>query len=198
MLGKLLSFVIGGGVKAVSEAVTPFTGDKVQAEDNRHDESIARLSQYTAEFADRQGRTWWDSFIDGLNRLPRPLMAFGVISLFIWASADPARFAASAQAWALIPDEMWIVLGAIITFFFGDRTLLGMRRGKGPTPEQVRAVLDTQRSIADMLPATPPPPDSATPTVPDTRYRAEMADASKPLSNAVIEEWNRRRRQGAD
>ncbi|MFV3131956.1 3TM-type holin [Niveispirillum sp. KHB5.9] len=196
MLGKLFSFVVGGGVKAVSDAITPFTGDKVQDEDNRHDEAVGRLAQFTAEFADRSNRTWWDSFIDGLNRLPRPAMALGVIGLFVWASADPVRFAASAQAWALIPDEMWIVLGAIITFFFGDRTLLGMRKGKGPTPDQVKAVLDTQRSIANMLPAMPPPPDDATPRVADTRYRAEMGDNAKPLSNAVIEEWNRRRKQG--
>lgn len=193
MLGRLLSFVVGGGAKAVSDAITPFTGNKVQVEDHRHDENLGRLSQFTAEFTDRQNRTWWDSLIDGLNRLPRPTMALGVIALFVWASVDPVRFAASAQAWALIPDEMWLVLGAIITFFFGDRTLLGMRRGKGPSVEQVRAVLDTRRTIDNLVPAAPIP-DDATPVVPDSRYRAEMADKAAPLSNAVIEEWNRRRR----
>lgn len=193
MLGKLLSFVIGGGAKAVSDAITPFTGDKVQSEADIHDEYVGRLAQYTAEFADRQNRTGWDSLVDGINRLPRPLMAFGVIALFVWASVDPVRFAAAAQAWALIPDEMWLVLGAIVTFFFGDRTLLGMRRSGGPTPDQVRAVLETRRATANLLPAVPAS-DDATPAIPDARYRAEMADTSTPLSNTVIEEWNRRQR----
>lgn len=185
MLGKLLSLLIGGGAKAISDAITPFTGDKVQSEGDRHDENVGRLAQYAAEFADRQNRTGWDSLVDGLNRLPRPLMAFGVIALFVWASLDPVRFAAAAQAWALIPDEMWVVLGAIVTFFFGDRTLQGMRRSQGPTPDQVKAVLDTQRAITQLQPA-----------VSQQHYQAEMADTSKPLSNAVIDEWNRRRRQG--
>jgi hypothetical protein len=188
----------------------PFVGDKLlprvlpdkdKAEENRNAEAEARLAQFGAEFAPRDNRTWWDSFIDGLNRLPRPVMALGVIALFIWASVDPVRFAASAQAWALIPDEMWLVLGAIVTFFFGDRTLIGMRKSAGPTPDQLRQVLDTQRQIAALDPAlTPTPPsaapDSATPPVGEPRYQREMQDNSRPLSNDVIAEWNRRRKAG--
>ncbi|MFV3130358.1 3TM-type holin [Niveispirillum sp. KHB5.9] len=183
MLTKLLQTVIGGGVQAVASAITPFTGDKVQDEQGRHAEMLARFQQFGAEFADRQARTWWDSFIDGLNRLPRPAMALGVIGIFVWASADPVGFAAAAQAWALIPEEMWIVLGAVITFFFGDRTLLASRRSRGPTMEQVQAVLDTQRKIAAMRPVAPVDPD---------RYAREMADRDTPLSDDVIREWNRR------
>lgn len=188
MLSKLLQAVIGGGAQAVAGAITPFTGDKVQEEQSRHGEALARLQQFGAEFADRQGRTWWDSFIDGLNRLPRPAMALGVIGIFVWASADPAGFAAAAQAWALIPDEMWIVLGAVITFFFGDRTLLAARRSRGPGIDQVRAVMDT-RAALDRLRASRPV--AAAPVDP-ARYAAAMADTDKPLSDDMIREWNRR------
>lgn len=188
MLGKIVQAIIGGGAQAVAAAVTPFTGDKVQEETSRHGEMLALFQQYGAEFADRQNRTWWDSFIDGLNRLPRPAMALGVIAIFVWASVDPVGFAAAAQAWALIPEEMWIVLGAIVTFFFGDRTLLAARRSKGPTAEQLRAVLATQAEIQAMRPTPPDLP----PPMDEAAYQAEMADKSAPLSDAAIREWNRR------
>lgn len=183
MLGRLVQALLGGGAQAVAAAVTPFTGDRVQEEQGRHGEMLARFQQFGAEFADRQNRTWWDSFIDGLNRLPRPAMALGVVGIFVWASADPAGFAVAAQAWALIPDEMWVVLGAVIAFFFGDRTLLSARRSRAPTPEQVQAVLATRARLETLRPAAPVDPD---------RYTREMADRGTPLSDEVIREWNRR------
>lgn len=187
MLNKLLQALVGGGAQALAGAITPFTGDRTQDETSRHGEMLARFQQFGAEFADRQGRNWWDSFIDGLNRLPRPAMALGVIGIFVWASADPVGFAAAAQAWSLIPEEMWVVLGAIIAFFFGDRTLLAARRGKGPSLEQVQAVLATQRQIEATRAPTPMDPD---------QYKAEMADRDTPLSEAAIREWNRRNGAG--
>ncbi|MBP7338686.1 3TM-type holin [Niveispirillum sp.] len=183
MLGRMVQAMIGVGAQAVAAAVTPFVGDKLQDEASRHGEMLARFQQFGAEFADRQNRTGWDSFIDGLNRLPRPAMALGVIGIFVWASADPAGFAVAAQAWSLIPEEMWIVLGAIIAFFFGDRTLLSARRGKAPTAEHVGAVLAARARLEKLRPDPAADPD---------RYDREMADRGNPLSDAVIQEWNRR------
>lgn len=191
MFGKIAQAIIGGGAQAVAAAITPFTGDKVQDETSRHAEMLARFQQFGAEFTDRQNRTWWDSFIDGLNRLPRPAMALGVIGIFVWASADPVSFAAAAQAWALIPDEMWVVLGAVIAFFFGDRTLLAARQARGPTVEQVAAVMATRQQMERVRPAavTPSPPLAP---MDEGRYQAEMADRDRPLSDEAIREWNRR------
>ncbi|WP_133065434.1 3TM-type holin [Niveispirillum lacus] len=188
MLGKVLGALVGGGAQAMAAAVTPFTGDRLQDEASRHGEMLARFQQYGVEFADRQNRTGWDSFIDGLNRLPRPAMALGVIGMFVWASADPAGFAVAAQAWALIPEEMWIVLGAIITFFFGDRTLLSIRRIGGPSAEQVAAVL-AARARLDQTRAERSPD----PAVSAEQYDRAMADPDIPLSDEIIQEWNRRR-----
>lgn len=179
----------------------PFIGDKLlprvlqnkdQVEDNSHKESVARLDQFAAEFSDKTNRTWWDSFVDGLNRLPRPLMAFGVMAIFIWASIDPVAFTAAAQAWALIPENMWLILSAIVVFFFGDRTLKGFQKPNMPTVDQVKQVLKTQEEINKLsLPEPTPEP------VTEERYQREMADESKPLSNEVILEWNRRRSNAA-
>ena len=36
------------------------------------------------------GAGWFDRLVNGLNRLPRPLLAFGTLGLFIYAMIDPA------------------------------------------------------------------------------------------------------------
>lgn len=34
------------------------------------DRDVSVLNQFSSEFHERNKRTWWDSFVDGLNRLP--------------------------------------------------------------------------------------------------------------------------------
>ena len=56
-----------------------------------------------------------------MNRLPRPAMALGTLALFLSAMHDPAWFAARMQALALVPEPLWWLLGAIVSFDFGAR-----------------------------------------------------------------------------
>ena len=63
----------------------------------------------------------FDRFVDGLNRLPRPMMALGVIGLFAAAMGDPDWFAARMAGIALVPEPLWWLLGAIVSFYFGAR-----------------------------------------------------------------------------
>jgi hypothetical protein len=35
-------------------------------------QDLASLEQFAVECQPRPSHTWWDSFIDGLNRVPRP------------------------------------------------------------------------------------------------------------------------------
>ena len=67
----------------------------------------------------RKGR--FDRFMDGLNRLPRPFLAFGVLGLFVAALVDPVWFAARMQGIALVPEPLWWLLGVIVSFYFGAR-----------------------------------------------------------------------------
>ncbi|HLT01265.1 MAG TPA: 3TM-type holin, partial [Geminicoccaceae bacterium] len=67
-------------------------------------QDLASLQQFAAEFQSRNNRTRWDSFIDGLNRLPRPLITLSVGSFFVLAPLDPLRFAQVARAYELMPD----------------------------------------------------------------------------------------------
>lgn len=197
-MGFPLATLLGGGlIESVAGAVTGiakvFGGDKSAREAAAHQQvmgeqarDIAGLGQFAAEFAPRSNRTWWDSLVDGLNRLPRPLAAFGAMGLMIWCPVDPMGFTIAMQAYDLMPDWLWGLIGTVLAFFFGGRMVAS--RGTRPTAAAVRQVLETQRQVAAMQPAAPPT---------EAQYQAEMADETRPLSNAVIEEWNRRRRAAA-
>ncbi len=68
-----------------------------------------------------QGSLGYNHLIDAMNRLPRPLMALLTLAAFIVAGLNPPWFEARMQALALVPEPMWWIIGAIITFFFGAR-----------------------------------------------------------------------------
>jgi len=97
------------------------THEAVMAEMGR---DLASLQQFSTEFHSRQNRTWWDSFIDGLNRLPRPLIAAAVLGFFVLAPLDPQRFLEIAKAYELMPPGYWGLLSVVITFYFGGRMQL--------------------------------------------------------------------------
>ena len=80
----------------------------------------ATLEQFAAEFA-RQQRGPFDRFMDGVNRLPRPMLALGTLGLFVSAMVDPLWFAARMQGIALVPEPLWWLLGVIVSFYFGAR-----------------------------------------------------------------------------
>ena len=79
----------------------------------------AAIDQFESEF--RTSRSRLDRFVDGLNRLPRPAMAFGVLVLFIAVMLDPIWFADRMAGLSLVPEPLWWLLGAIVSFYFGSR-----------------------------------------------------------------------------
>lgn len=192
---SLLSTIIGGGVegvgKAVSGVVSTIWGDKGAEQAAIHNENMATLTQYAAEFRKLEDRTLFDSFVDGVNRLIRPTIAGGTIGLFVYAVSDPLGFTGTMRALDLIPDQMWYILGAIIGFYFGARELQKHRDKKSHTERMAvaKAVIADQKTIASMKTAASP----GSALIDDETFQREMADTSKPLSNAAIAEWNRRR-----
>lgn len=192
MIKQLLGLFTGGlgaTAQGVARGVATFTGDKVQRESNVHDEQMAVLDQVGAEFLPRENRTWWDSLVDGLNRLIRPAAALTILyEVFIWPAVDPVGFAATMQAYALVPEWLALLAAQVLLLFFGGRMLdKWPRKLKGPSAAEVNAVLETQRKIRDLA-------NDNAPAMEDEAFQAAMADTSKPLSNAAIMEWNRRRR----
>ena len=141
LLGKLIPSVLGNTINRVADVVS-------QRGSNEHDEYTERLRQSGSYTGDH--RTWWDSLVDGINRLVRPCFTFGTIGLFVYSVVRPVEFHASMQALAAVPDPMWIILGTIVVFWFGEKKLAGLRKPKPPTAKEVGNVLESVRKIQEL------------------------------------------------
>jgi holin (3TMs family) len=114
---------LGRAARGVAEVFLPNAtdGQRLGAEAQK-----AALEQLGGEFAlDRRGL--FDRFVDGLNRLPRPMLAMGTLGLFVYAMVDPLGFAARMGGLAYVPDPLWWLLGAIVGFYFGAREMHYLR-----------------------------------------------------------------------
>lgn len=149
MWTQIIDAVGGGLLGGVDKVVKTIFGSEEARDQATANEDIQRLKQYAAEFSPRENRTWWDSLVDGLNRLPRPIMTFGVIWLFYSCMTDPAAFAVSMEALGLMPTSGWALLMTIVGFWFGGKFLGGLSKKatQAPDPEHVERVL----SLMDKL-----------------------------------------------
>ena len=105
-----------GGVGSLWKTVF---GSKLDRDKFDADDRASSKAQFAAEYG--HNRNWFDSLIDGLNRLPRPVFAFGTIYIFVMCWNDPEAFVAGAINLELMPQEAWWILGTIVVFFFGGR-----------------------------------------------------------------------------
>ena len=120
VVGDIFGSVFGAGRNVVAETAEVFRVNAEAQAQRDADASHAALAQFAAEFGGaRQG--WFDLLVDGLNRLPRPVMAFGVIGLFVSAAVDPVWFGSRMVGVAQVPEPLWWLLGAIVSFYFGAR-----------------------------------------------------------------------------
>ena len=122
----------------IKEIAEVFVGNKRErdatAAANEHDEQIELHKEQAAGYTYAvANRTWFDVFIDGLNRLPRPIMTLGVIWFIVWAAWKPAGFTETMQALGAMPEWMATIITVIIVFWFGSRTIAK------DIPEQVAA-----------------------------------------------------------
>lgn len=116
----LLSLLFGGGRNVIKETAEVFRVNTEAGDARDTAYRSAALQQFAAEFAvPRQGR--FDRFMDGLNRVPRPALAFGTLGLMVSAMVDPLWFASRMQGISLVPEPLWWLLGAIVSFYFGAR-----------------------------------------------------------------------------
>lgn len=120
MISSLLKMLFGGDRNVIQQTAEVFRENAEAAAQRGADLDAATLNQFAAEFRHSR-RGWFDRFVDGLNRLPRPALAFGTIALFVSAMASPLWFAERMQGLALVPEPLWWLMGAIISFYFGAR-----------------------------------------------------------------------------
>ena len=90
---------------------------------------IDRLAA-SPQAAGAQAATRFDALIDALNRLPRPLAAFGAIGLILYALAAPESFVRRMEAFSSMPEPLWWLLGAIFSLHFGAREAHHFRAGR--------------------------------------------------------------------
>jgi len=107
------------GIPLIGGLIKTIFGSKQQRDQNDAAAFQSIHSQFANEFG--HSRNWFDSLIDGLNRLPRPIFAFGTIYIFWLCIEYPIKFQNSALALQAMPQEGWWILGTIIVFFFGGR-----------------------------------------------------------------------------
>lgn len=120
MIGKILSFLGGGTLERMSKI---FFGNREAREHNAHSENIAGFEQYAAEFQDKSNRTWWDSLVDGINRLMRPTGFFSIVAYFVICIVDPEYGALITVPLAQIPELMWYLCFIIFGFLFPSRLI---------------------------------------------------------------------------
>lgn len=165
---------IGSAVGGVAEV---FVGNRAEREAAVHERAKAALEQFAGEGGAAVGR--FDAFVDGLNRLPRPMLALGTLGLFVYSMAEPDGFSRRMQGLDLVPEPLWWLLGAIVSFYFGARELHHHRTRPRTAPVLVAEQTPPAKFLSRLR-----KPAVTTTTV------AEV-DASDPDYNAAIEEWRR-------
>lgn len=162
LIGQLMSLVFGDGRNAVAETVEVFRENAEKSGARDSDFKNATLEQFAAEFAhSKQGL--FDRLIDGLNRLPRPLLAIGTIALFVCAMANPAWFASRMAGIALVPEPLWWLMGAIVSFYFGARHQVKGQEFQRSVAQTVAlgAALTSERGPSENIPAAIDADDNA-------------------------------------
>jgi len=138
---------LGDAARGLAETFVPSATKRMELS---AEAQMAALNQMGAEF-DSPGTGWFDRAVNGLNRLPRPMLAFGTIGLFIYAMVDPVRFAARMVGLNAVPEPLWWLLGAVVAFYFGARETHYFRNrpvSAPPTPGQPAAAEDNA-ALAD-------------------------------------------------
>ena len=139
LIERVFQVMFGGG-NVVRETAEVFRENAEAGAARGATVQMQAMRQYGEEFAvPRQGG--FDRFMDGVNRLPRPLLALGTLGLFVSAMVEPLWFSQRMQGIALVPEPLWWLLGAIVSFYFGAR-----HQAKGQ---------DFQRSIAATMARAP-------------------------------------------
>lgn len=185
LIASVFRSLFGGGRNLVAEAVEVFRPNAEAEASRAHDLDSAALDQFTAEFGARGGRGYFDRFMDGLNRLPRPMLVMGVFGILVWTAFDPIASAEMFTSWSIIPSEFWYVVLAIVTFYFGGRhqakvhevqeRLAGVAAG-------VPVMLDTLSDLEALRPESPSVADTGTDATGEI-------DAVVPEENAALTAW---------
>lgn len=152
LIQAIFGGLFGGGRNVVAETAEVFRPNAEHSAQRAADYAMGAQGQFAAEFAAPERKGWFNALVDGLNRLPRPAMAYGTIWLFIYAMYDPLAFSERMVGLAAVPDQLWWLLGAIVSFYFGAREMSHWRDTAAPSPQVVREIVDNIEEIRTLRP----------------------------------------------
>lgn len=188
VIADVFSLIFGGRRNALRETIEVFRENAEAGATRAHEMQSAALSQLAAEFQ-YGGKSRFDRFMDGVNRLPRPLLALGTLALMGASLSDPVWFAARMQGLALVPDPLWWLLGVIVSFYFGARHQVKSQEFQQALAASMARVPQVAQNIAalERLRADAP---AAAATRTDAAARL---DAIAAEDNPALEAWKARR-----
>lgn len=173
---QFFNFFFGGRRNVIAETAEVFIPNAENSAQRAADVRQQAMAQYAHEFG-QPGLV--NRIADGMNRMGRPLITYGVIGLFISAMYDPLWFAARMQGLALVPEPLWIIFGAIVSFFFGAREL-SKYRGTSMAKEAARIAAAVPQVVENIKALTALSPGVA------------KSDGDLPDSgNQAVEDWKR-------
>lgn len=121
IIAKLFSSLFGGGRNVIAETAGVFRENAEAGAVRSAEYNQAALAQYAAEYAPRNNRTWFDSLVDGLNRLVRPVITLSVLGVIPATMMWPEEMAVAFAALALLPAGYWALVSIITSFYYGGR-----------------------------------------------------------------------------
>ena len=150
VIGKLIGgpgavSALGEAAKGVAEVFTPSATRRMELS---AEAQMAALRQLGEEYQ-HPALSWFDRLVNGLNRLPRPMLAFGTLGLFVYAMVDPRAFAERMVGLNAVPEPLWWLLGAIVAFYFGARETHYFRNRPVTSPYAAQATAEDNAALAD-------------------------------------------------
>ncbi len=183
-LNAFFQYLFGGGRNVIADTVEVFRPNAEAGARRQADYQQAALAQFATEFQiERKG--WFDRFMDGLNRLPRPLIVIATFALFASAMFDPIWFAERMQGLALVPEPLWWLAGTIVGFYFSGRLQTKSQEFKRSIAQTALQAPQVVQNIATLRSLRHDDPGSA-----DAGTDTELAEvAIAPTDNAAVMSW---------
>lgn len=157
VISEVLAMIFGNQRNLLRETAEVFRENSEGSARRAHAVQIAALNQLGAEFQQPRNSRF-DRFMDGMNRLPRPMLALGTLGLMTAALVDPIWFAARMQGLALVPEPLWWLLGVVVSFYFGARHQIKtqeFQQGLAASMARVPQAVDNNASLHRLRATTP-------------------------------------------
>ena len=187
LVTDFLGMLLGNNRNVIAETAEVFRENAENAGERAATVQTEVLRQFAAEFSkSRQGA--FDVFIDGLNRLPRPLMALGTLALIGASMYDPIWFSGRMQGLILVPEPMWRLMGAIVSFYFGARHQAKGQEFQSSIAETMARTNTVTRNLQTLNALRPPSKVDSDSTL-TTGLPPLQGSTKVQAENAALLEW---------